>query len=359
MWRWPLNRSTAARLRACAALIPLLLIAAQTKAPAAPSHLGPVSESEAALLWKDGRADFEKKDFESAIPRLRRLIDRYPGYRGFQEAHRMLGISYLETDRAKEALPVLKAYAGSVTKPAEKASAKLLLARAYLRTNQPNEALLLSAEVARMPLGSHPRLTAEALLLKAQAAMAQGPSRENDRRAEDSIRAARKKAKGHETAELLGEAELTALELKLRACGRFPSAARLSEEQAIDQLGRRGTCLLETVPTFKAILDSGDPATSRLGGTRMVAGFESYVETCRVPPEPLEKRSPEQLKKYREELVRRLAGPCQGNLSTALEIVEESWSFDPKDLPEASAQRKRFSESLRRLTSSIAKGLAS
>src|SRR6185503_6819032 len=71
---------------------------------------GPVSAEEGRILWQDGRKAFNEGNYKDAVSHLQRLIDRYPGFSGYLEAHLYLGRSLMLVGRPEDAEAPLKYY---------------------------------------------------------------------------------------------------------------------------------------------------------------------------------------------------------------------------------------------------------
>src|SRR5690242_3498514 len=69
---------------------------AKAEPPIHASSTGPTSRQDADIVWKEGREAFDRGDFDTAAFQLQRLVDRYPGERGYLDAHLILGKCRIE-----------------------------------------------------------------------------------------------------------------------------------------------------------------------------------------------------------------------------------------------------------------------
>jgi tetratricopeptide (TPR) repeat protein len=296
---------------------------------------GAASDAEAALLLAEGRKAFAAKKHERAASRFQRLVDRYPGYPGYLEAHLRLGQSLLALGRADRAITPLKYYVQGTRDPEAVTEGRIWLARAYLKDGRFNEAYLTTKEIeASKPTAPSLRLLAqENQLIKSRALQGLGRAPES----KEALETARKlSASGPKSAALKAEASSVEIELKLGDCARLPSPGKLAEDQARNQYERRGTCLLESLPLYKVALNQNQKALSDETTGALEKAFAEYHKACGSPPEPTETeptpRSPEQLRQYRRELKERLLEECGQKLKAASGLLSE-WSGEhPKRL---------------------------
>jgi hypothetical protein len=296
---------------------------------------GPTSDEEAAVLWKDGKSDFEHGLDEDAIPKLERLVARYPGYPGFIEAHRMLARAYLRTGQPAKAKPLLQAYIQGQGHSRSALEARLELARAELGLKLYSEALLVSVEATKLAAkagASAADIRAEALMLRARAQMGLG----QDDRASSSVRSALTALPSPAPSPLAAAVRETSLKLKLRGCARFPSRGKLTEGQVRDQLGRRGACLHGALLQFKEVLATGDTTTCDLAQSEISEAFASYWKKCRNPPPPPpvkpKDRNAQQLKTYFRELAVVLEEDCRRQITEGRSMLT-GWEAPESHVP--------------------------
>ncbi len=312
MWPWP--------------LVLLALASASISAPftlafAAETSSGPTSPDEAEILWKEGTAALDAKDFVQAANHLQRLVDRYPGAKGYLKAHLHLGVARLEMKQAERALAPLKYYVNAAGKTPDGVIGRLELGRAYLAAGKKHEALLTAMELDRLTkLKSLGARRADALVFKSRALMALN----RDSEARLALDAASKLA-SEPGAELAtrGRTAETDLELKLRQCEKLPGKGPVDESQLRDRIGRRGQCLVESVMLLKSTLDIGHELTATRASEEAADAWIRYFDTCSNPPRPPGKRTAAQLKTYHEELKTALVSDCLGRVSQARSLISE------------------------------------
>jgi len=293
-------------------------------APISPSSAGPAYPEEARILWEDGQKAHQEGRHQDAVNALQRLVDRYPGYEGYLNAHLMLAKSRLELGTPKLAIAPLRYFIGASAVTNDSLQARLWLGRAYLETRQFHEAYLTSLEIqnqknrdARVP-GD---MLSEALLIKGWALLGLG----RVERATKTLDAAKASLTASSSPSVRGETPRLELELKLRGCRKLPTSKILDEAQIHNQLDRRGTCLLEALLLFHKIIEAGDPKAAKLGEDQLRTGFRSFADLCAKPPMPPaiapKNRTAKQLKQYRAELAYALQQECQKKYASALDLL--------------------------------------
>lgn len=102
-------------------------------------------------------------------------------------------------------------------------------------------------------------------------------------------------------------ASWTALRIAIHGCERYPTAARLPEDQVLDQLDRRGDCLIQAFSYVRqGVRVKPQPVTtdrilSDLLDTYQAA-WQAYFRVSDKPPSPPGPRNAKQLDQYRFEL---------------------------------------------------------
>ena len=283
---------------------------------------GPTSDSEAKILWREGKADFEAKKFEEAARTLSRYVDRYPSYPGYLDAQLLLGMSYLSLKQPEKALKYLKYYTEALGNSTDSMRGRLPLGQSYLLLKKFNEAYLVSEELIRFTATKTfpPGFNLKALLLKTEALI--GMNR--DARANQALDAFRKELKKDpdaEASDLRAPFRFSELTLKTRSCSKFPSQGPLDEAQIRSQLIRKGDCLLEASTIFMELIRTGDedwvkPAIPLLGSS-----YQSYINNCTTPPNPPGKRTAQELASYKQELTMLLKKDGRAKMDRTLEIL--------------------------------------
>ncbi len=300
------------------------------------SESGAVSDAEAALLLTEGKKAFAARKFERAASRFQRLVDRYPGYQGYLEAHLTLGQALLALERPGKAITPLKYYVLGVRNPDALVEGRVWLARAYLEDGHYNEAYLTTSEVetSKASAPALQTLLQQNQLIRARALQALNRAPES----KHALESARKFAASNptESAPLRGETLSVELEIKLGDCAKLPSSGPLTEDQVKNQFERRGTCLLETLPIYRLALDLNERALSDSATTLLEKAYFDFLKACSAPPAPPEThpvpRTPEQLRQYHRELKESLTEDCRLKAVAASGILS-GWSGDyPKRL---------------------------
>jgi tetratricopeptide (TPR) repeat protein len=284
---------------------------------------GPVSDSEASLLWTDGKKAFEEGRYQDAVNSLQRLVDRYPGHTGYLEAHRYLGRSLQLLGKPALALRPLQDYIGATSDREQSLRARLWLGEAYLELSKPNEAYLSAVEIEKASEKSGPELHAEALFLKTRALMKLG----QDKRAKQVLDSVEAETVVQTDPVLRGHLAESKIELKLKNCASFPSPGAMSESQARDQFARRALCLQDTLTLYKSAAESGDLPTGADAGERIFEGYDALSNAVKHPPAPprlpREARTAAQNKQYLAELEDRLEQDRKKAIQDSLSTLEE------------------------------------
>lgn len=322
MWHWRSLKALALGLALSTWALPAL---------GAPSSIGSVSEEEASILWKDSKTEYEQGRYGEAIPKLRRYLDRYPGYPGYLEARMMLGHALLEKGDPKGALPLLRDFATTTLPASRSIRGSLLLARAYLKLNRYAEANLLLTGLVRGAARKIPLAHAEALLLRSQALV----SLKLDRKAGADLDSAWKLLVSTPAplpvAALRAEAVHYRLEHKRRSCDRlFPNRApgepEWDEGQIRDRLHRRSACLQEALlvlqDIFEGPLDESSNPWHRKIGASMSEALRLQSKLCSEPPLPRQGRNSKEFAKLREEMAQVLAQDCKQDSEMTASVLQ-------------------------------------
>lgn len=355
LWRWtPISSS-----RVLVALVILASACASARfaalVPAAHADdgsqitAGPTSAQEAKILWQDGKSAYDHGMDEDAIPKLERFVARYPGYPAYLEARHVLAQAYLRQREPAKAKTELKAFIQAQGKSGAAVIARNELARADLELKLYSEALLTANETIKITTASGARTRlAEALTLRARAQLGLN----QDKRATDSLVSAIQALPTPAPAQLSGEARELKLELKLRHCDKFPSDEKLEEAQVRDQLGRRGSCLLDSLILFKNVLATEDASSCEDSQGRISQAYASYWEKCVHPPGPPairpKDRDARQLKTYFRELAVVLEEDCRQKIHQGQELIQ-SWRSGGSAGPRMEDALKKASAELEKL----------
>jgi tetratricopeptide (TPR) repeat protein len=294
---------------------------------AADSSIGPVSEAESAILWKDSQKYYKSADYENAISRLKRLVDRYPGSptaTDYRMARFELGHCYFELKQDKEAIRTLKTYLEGPGEHPKAEEAREMLGLAQLRSKKIQEAYLTSLELEKYEA---PETQAKAFLLRSQVWIA----RNQNEKAKASTVSALALAHQTQSKSLLGRAHELEFEIRTRECAPMNQAKRkpgreIKEESKVrSEIDTRGTCLTEALIPFRQSLTPEHSASADQAVSVAIQAFKDYRLACENPPNPPrlkpKDRTAEQLKRYRNELVDNLTQVYETHRKAALQML--------------------------------------
>jgi tetratricopeptide (TPR) repeat protein len=270
---------------------------------------------EADILWDRAQEQINARKIEEAIHTLRGLVDRIPTHSRAIQSQALLGQLELERGRAEAALEWFKIAQNNLRGEGTGArELDLLRARAYLLLGKHSEALLAAEKLLRDADTGKVRWGIDAQIIKTRALLLLKQAK----RAESSLAAARRRKLADSlhpaTATLwLEVAELQFIEAR---CARYPSARRLSEEQAIDQAERHADCVLQARAQYNKVTTLPEPTS--IDGKQARTDAEAswgrvrrhFEDTCENPPLPLEKRRKSELDAYRSELKLAIQPAC-------------------------------------------------
>jgi tetratricopeptide (TPR) repeat protein len=324
-------------------------------ARAADSSLGPVSEAEGAILWKDSQAYYSRENCQDALSRLKRLVDRYPGYptaEDYRKARFELGHCYYELKHDNEAIKTLKTYLeGAGTHP-DSERARELMGLAQLRSKKLREAYLTSMELQK---SEAPETQAKALLLRSQVWIA----RNDTEKAKAPVVSALELAERTHSNPLLAQAHLTEFEISTRECvqpkiklaSRSKSATLKDEKQVRSEIEARGTCLTEALVRFRKILTPEHSPSADRAVALATQAFKDYRVACENPPNPLhikpKDRTATELKRYRTELVDELTHIYESHQKAALQMISNWKQENPPPSEFVQRRLQSLEESLK------------
>ena len=328
MWLWLLT-SIAIERAALAAGHESASATAAAGASGAPAELGAAPREEAEILWTEAQSLMGSSRESEAIPRLKRLIARHPASAHHLEAHRALGLAYLQTGAAAQAVAPLRHFIDGSRKTTEIVQGKVLLGRAYLALRRYPELLLLGAEIEKTTAGlkpAEPALLSEGLLLKTKALHHLKRDGEALLTLDSATRSAAE-AVPPAPATLQGDLALTRLDIKLAECARLPSARKMAEEQVRSQMLRRGNCLLESLALHARVSTARDQASIDEADRAVVDAWLAYLKAAAHPPLPPPlrpvDRTGRELKKYFDELAQALTREARQKLGEASHLIED------------------------------------
>lgn len=242
----------------------------------------PLAQADPALR-AEAQAALTEKRYSEAERLLEIYIRKHPGQPGYLDAHRELAEARIAQQRFKQAIAPLEYYVRAAGTPDN----RLWLGEILLRAGSPSAALLNArAVLEKTPADRLAPVQSRARLLKANAQFELGQYAETE--------------KTLDAGELGEDAAILRVRLRLVECGRFPSATRLSEEQAIDQFDRKASCLQDALARFKPGTDSPARLTMRQALSREAAQLHVYAEKPPMAPRAAKELSTLLRKKFAE-----------------------------------------------------------
>lgn len=259
-------------------------------------------KAKASELWNKALEAFSARTYKSSIKLLTEYVEKYPGTPDSIEARYFLGQSYLFTKSAKEAIPYFTSVIEIRGRTVLGNEARCYLGQSYLDESKFTEAYLVSEELlSQDAIG--PNLRAKALLIRAHAQVGLKQNVE----AEKTLVAFQTVAESDPELERETAASfLVSLLLKENHCNSLPSEKALPEDQVMDQIARKGICILEMGTLLVK-------ASKRLSGEELLLASESltkslseYRKNCESPPLGRGKMNAARMKTARAELSEKL-----------------------------------------------------
>lgn len=281
-------------------MLPWLLIVSLNTALslAGTSSTGPVSPTEADILWTDARKALDDRKLETAVPLLTRLVDRYPGYPGHLESHFILGQTLLTLKQDKKAIPYLRFYVSGAKSPEDLGIGRISLGWALIRTQKYQEAYLTSLELEKLKA-----YVPHALLLRARAQV--GLKRNDD--AILSLAALPKDLTPFAGNNWLpGEVLDTQHFVKLAQCKNLASRKPTPENDAIESVEKQSACLMESFLIFEKLVTTSLTVPIERALVDAKTAWKVFHQSCMNPPPPKYKdQKPREAKdfvRYKKEL---------------------------------------------------------
>jgi tetratricopeptide (TPR) repeat protein len=250
---------------------------------------------------------FAARNFKGAVKFLEDYVNRYPGTPEAIDARYHLAQSYLFSNRPAAAIPMFLSVIEIRGKSALGNEARTYLGQAYLDASKFTEAYLVSDELLDQPeLGATFR--AKALLIRAHAQAGLGQTLE----AEKTLVAFQAIAESDPELEReTANSFLVSLLLKSNRCDALPSAKALPEDQVLDQIARKGICVLEMGTLLvRAAKRLGGDAIAQAADT-LVTSLRTYRRACENPPLTSKHLSKKKFAIAKKELKEKLREGCQ------------------------------------------------
>jgi TolA-binding protein len=263
--------------------------------------------AKAAALWSTAMEKFSAREFKGAVKLLEEYVNRYPGTPDSVDARYDLAQSYLYTKRPDSAIPLFLSVIEIRGNSLLGNEARTYLGQSYLDAGKFTEAYLVSDELlAQSDLP--PTFRAKALLIRAHAQAGLGQNLE----AEKTLVAFQSVAENDPELEReTATSFLVSLLLRSNRCDALPSAKALPEDQLLDQMERKGICILEMATMLsRAAKKLGPSEISQAAGT-LVSSVEAYRRECSDPGLARGRLSKSKYSAAKKEITEKLADGCR------------------------------------------------
>jgi TolA-binding protein len=235
--------------------------------------------SDAQTTWNQGMEFFLARKYTPAIESLKKYLHQYPGEINALDARLYLGQAYLFSKKPKEAVTYLQSFIEGGGNLPQVNEARHDLGNAYLDLNQFTQAYLVSEELLRQPDITH-HTRARALLLRAQA---QTGLKQNFEAEKSLITFQTVADRDPELEAQLAESYLVSLNLKAAQCAKLPSSRALPEDQLLDQVSRKGLCVLEMAASLVKGSSKLDPPHLAEAAQTLEGAWKNLQLSCQKP----------------------------------------------------------------------------
>lgn len=264
-------------------------------------------KAKSAELWSTAMDKFAARDFKTSAKLLEEYVNKYPGTPESVDARYHLAQSQLFAKTPGAAIPNFLAVIEIRGKSDLGNEARTYLGQSYLDAGKFSEAYLVSDELLdQKNLGATFR--AKALLIRAHAQAGLGQNFE----AEKTLVAFQSVAESDPELEReTANSFLVSLLLKSNHCDALPSAKALPEDQVLDQMARKGICILEMGTLLaRAAKRLGEAEIAQAADT-LVGSLNAYRRECDSPPLARGKRTPAKFAVAKKELAEKLKEGCR------------------------------------------------
>lgn len=253
-------------------------------------------------LWNQAMEAFSARSYKTSAKLLGEYVEKYPGTVEAIDARYFLAQSHLFGKNAKAAIPFFTSVIEIRGRSALGNEARTYLGQSYLDESKFSEAYLVSEELlSQENLGSTFR--AKALLLRAHA---QAGLKQNFE-AEKTLVAFQTVAESDpELEKETASSFLVSLLLKANHCDSLPSGKALPEDQVIDQISRKGVCILEMATLLVKASKRISEEELTTAGEALAASLSTYRKDCEAPPLAAGKLSASKAKVAKAELAEKL-----------------------------------------------------
>lgn len=282
-------------------------------------------KSKAELLWGDAMDKFATRNFKESAKLFQEYVNRYPGAPETIDARYNLAQSYLFGKDPKAAIPAFLAVIEVRGKSLLANEARNYLGQAFLDDSRFTEAFLVSEELLNQ---SEPgaNLRAKALLLRAhaQAGMNQNPE------AEKSLVAFQAIAENDPELEReVAGSFLVSLLLKGNHCDALPSKSALPEDQVLDQIARKGICVLEMSTLLLKASKRFTAEELQQGGDTLSSSLEAFQKSCEAPPLDVKRLSRAKAENAKKEMRNKLHDGCASTEKLLVEALKNRENLLP------------------------------
>lgn len=263
--------------------------------------------AKAAELWSTAMEKFAARNFRAAAKLLEEYVNRFPGTPESLDARYHLAQSHLFSKNPGAAIPVFLAVIETRGRSDLGNEARTYLGQSYLDDSKFSEAYLVSDELLdQKDLGGTFR--AKALLIRAHAQAGLGQNLE----AEKTLVAFQTVAESDPELEReTANSFLVSLLLKSNRCDALPSAKAMPEDQILDQMARKGICVLEMGTLLaRAARRLNDEEISQAADTLSIS-YRNYNRGCDTPPLAPGKLGKTKFANAKKELAEKLREGCR------------------------------------------------
>ncbi len=231
-------------------------------------------------LWNQAMEAFSARSYKVAAKLLNTYVEKYPGTTEAIDARYSLAQSYLYSKQPAAAIPFFTAVIEIRGRSPLGNEARTYLGQAYLDDQKFSEAYLVSEELlSQDSLGTTFR--AKALLLRAHA---QAGLKQNLEAEKTLVTFQTVAESDPELESEIAGSFLVSVLLKANHCDSLPSSKFLTEDQVIDQLSRKGICVLEMATYLAKAAKRLSEDELSAAGDALAHSLNSYRLDCESPP---------------------------------------------------------------------------
>lgn len=280
---------------------------------------GAAEKTKAEILWGNAMDKFATRNFKDSAKLFQEYVNRYPGAPESIDARYNLAQSYLFGKEPKAAIPSFLAVIEIRGKSLLANEARNYLGQAFLDDSRFTEAYLVSEELLNQEAPGA-NLRAKALLLRAHA---QAGMKQNHE-AEKSLVAFQSIAENDPELEReVAGSFLVSLLLKGNHCDALPSKPSLPEDQVLDQIARKGICVLEMGTLLSKASKRFTEEELVLGGQTLSTSLDEFRNSCDEPPLDVKKLSRAKASTAKKEVRSKLHEGCVSTEKLLIEALKD------------------------------------